>query len=354
MVWQFWGLYEGGNRRYVTGVGTAHHDAQYGDIDPKDFKPWYVALAAADADMGGNYSGPVRIDRMIQYFNEEASAYINDQAMDVDIVGFSRGSAEARDFANRIAANSNNGWYSYSVDGVQHCQKVNFRFMGLFDTVLSTNFSDSAYNLAIPDEFAYVAQAVALNEHRGKTLRQLPDSTGAFPLESIMGDAVPASVTRIELGFIGAHADIGGGFGADENQLSQVALAWMVEQAKVAGVAMGDSPLLHTIIANPVVHDKSDNQYAMTSHPVAPGVEDREVRYQDGTISTQMAMTDTGMTWADTQQFISYLPADGPFIDGDVTRIPRADHVTGTVDMQAYLNWLNENGYNINMTLRGQ
>ena len=32
-------------------------------------------------------------------------------------------------------------------DGKPGCQKVNFRFMGLFETVLSTNFSHQSYLL---------------------------------------------------------------------------------------------------------------------------------------------------------------------------------------------------------------
>ena len=67
---------------------------------------------------------------------------------------------------------------------------------------------------------------------------------------------IPASQTRIERGFIGAHADIGGGFGVNESQLAQVALTWMVNQATAAGVSMNAPP--STIIATPVVHDKSD------------------------------------------------------------------------------------------------
>src|SRR5205085_6035615 len=91
----------------------------------------------------------------------------------VDIVGFSRGAAEARDFANQIAAHTLNGVYHYSVtnkDGTktEKCQTLNFRFMGLWDTVLSTN-SGRNYNLAIPDQFAYVAHATALNEYRSDT-----------------------------------------------------------------------------------------------------------------------------------------------------------------------------------------
>ena len=58
------------------------------------------------------------------------------EVIDIDIVGFSRGAAEAREFANRIMANYQDGYYRYTADGVTHCQKVNLRFMGLFDTVL--------------------------------------------------------------------------------------------------------------------------------------------------------------------------------------------------------------------------
>jgi hypothetical protein len=231
------------------------------------------------------------------------------------------------------------------------CQKVNFRFMGLFDTVLSTNYSGISYNLAISLQFTYVAQAVALNEHRGKTTRRLLNSVGAFPLESIMGGPSPIGKKRIERGFIGSHADIGGGFGADESQLSQVALAWMVDQARAAGIKMTDSPLLHSISANPVVHDKSDNQYSTNGAPVAPGIEDRTVNYRDGRTSTQMAMNGAGMTWADTQKFISYLPAV-KLDRGQAIRFPSGDYKTGTVDMQRYLDWLNKNGYNIDMRVK--
>jgi RHS repeat-associated protein len=351
-VWQFRQLYDDGNRRYVSGVGTVYHDPKYGDINPAKYVPMLLRVDSETADMGGNYSGPARIQRMLQYFTDEADLAPDNAPMDIDIVGFSRGAAEAREFANWLIAKTTNGRYIYyDASGHQKCQKVNFRFMGLFDTVLSTNYSGTSYDLRIPEQFVYVAQAVALNEHRGDNLRRLPGSTGAFPLESIMGVAASAGKTRIERGFLGSHADIGGGFGPNESQLSQVALAWMVDQAKAAGIKMGDSPLLHTIIANPVLHDKSNNQYSTNGAPVAPGLEDRTVSYQNGKTTKQMAMTGAGMTWADTQKYISYLPAVR-LDKGQTVRFPRGDFVTGTVDMKGYLDWLNRNGYNINMKVQ--
>lgn len=232
--------------------------------------------------MAANFTGPQRIERMVAYFNAEAElATDNTALMDVDIIGYSRGGAEARDFANRINANTRNGQYSYTVmvngQAQLRCQMINFRFLGLWDTVLSTNLSGTRYQLDVVPGFQHVAQAVALNEYRGDTFRRLSDSTGAFPLESIMGSILPVGQTRIEMGFLGAHADIGGGLGTN-NELSRVALSWMIEQAKDAGVKMREEPNNY-VPANVVIHDKSDNQYCVKG----PGCsEDREVRGGEG------------------------------------------------------------------------
>ncbi|NMG03989.1 RHS repeat-associated core domain-containing protein, partial [Azoarcus taiwanensis] len=325
-------LYLEGTPRYITGPGTVDNCDPNRPIDPADFKPWYIPLPANTADMGGNYSGPARIDRMVEYFNTYATDVATDDsvAIDVDIIGFSRGAAQARDFANRIVANTTNGWYRYVINGQTHCQKVNLRFLGLWDTVLSTNLSGYAYNLAIPDEFAYVAQAAALNEYRGGVV--------AFPAESILRAPAPQGTTRIERGFLGAHSDIGGGF--PDGDLAKVALVWMVDQAKAAGVNM-DEPN-RTIIANPVIHDKSSNLLsgAPTGGPTAWS-EDRDVRYADSSVVKQRQTTDQGMTYADTVPFITYDPNPNT-----------ANNISGTVDMEGYLNWLNANGYNINMTVQ--
>ena len=352
-VWRFFELYQDGGRRYVSGVGTRHReaDAEFGaDIVPADFSRGTLlgvvpGVTLVEADMGGNYSGPARIERMIAYFNAEANAHDDTQLMQVDIIGFSRGAAQARDFANRINAATRNGEYRYTITDangqqVQRCQMINFRFLGLWDTVLSTNRSGTGYNLGIVPGFQHVAQAVALNEYRGRALRWLPNSTGAFPLESIMGGTVPMGQTRIEMGFIGAHADIGGGFPGQDRGLPLVALNWMIEQARDAGVRVRD-PEENAVILNAIIHDKSDNQYCVDG----PGCsEDRVVR--GGTGGTQRQMTGTAMTYDDTGRFISYYPATVGD-DGTQFRQPEGDHSTGTVDMMHYIEWLRGNGYNL-------
>lgn len=363
-VFNFRELYNDGNRRYISGVGTIDYSDPNRPIDPKDYVPAIVKLlpfaTTIEKDMAFNYSGRARVERMQEYFNAEADLLEDDnQAMDVDIIGFSRGAAQARDFANQIMKNTKqdlfgNYWYVYKdPQNRPQCQKVNFRFMGLWDTVLSTDAPLGTYNLHVPEAFQHVAHAIALNEHRGDTFRTLPGSTGAFPLQSIVGVTIPANQTRIEKGFIGAHADIGGGF-RNNNELAQVALTWMVEQAKLAGVSM-KTVKSNTIIPNPVIHDKSDNQYARdTVAKPADSNEDRTVTYQDGSTVKQKDMTTAGMTWLDTQNFITYNPAgvgareeqSNGTIKETYAEKP-ADASVGTVNMAAYLAWLKAHGYTL-------
>jgi hypothetical protein len=326
--------------------------------------------------MGGNYSGPARIDRMIRYLKDEANLITDpDEIMDIDIVGFSRGAAQARHFANYIVANTRNGYFHYSdvVNGeaVALCQRVNFRFIGLFDTVLSTNFSGTGYNLGIPGEFAYVAQAVALNEHRSGIIDEYgqrnpkPHSMhwGGFPLQSIGASSTAPGQIRIERGFIGAHADIGGGYPDDEQGLSLVALNWMVQQAKNAGVTM---KAVDPIPMNDVVlHDQSNVIRVGDPRILAPKevthgdmswtdyvfAEDREVRgATSGTSQRTMGFDNGGMVHADTLSYITWLPREVEQLGKGTALDPRKlGNVTGTVDMQGYLEWLRDpsNGYGL-------
>jgi len=385
-------LYQDGSRRYVSGVGTVHEDDKWGDIN----------LPPGDA--GHNGTGTRRIERMMTYLMEEARAANDNTPMDIDIVGFSRGAAQARDFANNIiqyngrSANGDmfslrtdaQGWFHYSaairdaagqIVRFEGRQCVRFRFMGLWDTVLSTN-SGRAYNMSIPMQFTHVAQAVALNEHRAhetdwnNTRRNLGLAHfGAFPLVSIGASSSARGQVRIERGFIGAHADIGGGYPAGENQLSFVALSWMVAQARSAGINMNLSGLDHIPTTNPIIHDQS-NALRVGRPTDAQGnarqftvrgllgrdthtVEDRAVQgATSGRRQREMGFTAFGpnnrsMTHADTMGFITYLPRD---LEGQrnnaqtwETRGPRQSNggtnQTGHADIAGYMQWLRQNGY---------
>jgi hypothetical protein len=275
------------------------------------------------------------------------------------VIGFSRGAAQARDFANQVLVQYKAGDYG------KVC--LEFRFMGLFDTVaqFGMGLNDGDFNMTIAPEWKYVAQAYALNEHRP-----------LFPLQSIRGSS---GGTRIELGFIGAHADIGGGYYDTQEKykgdLSDVALMWMVEQAQKAGVKFTYIDDEFRQVSTPVVHDQRNNGGApwpiivtnpnqlnfgyrydrtFTTPPsdaqdaterVVPA-DDREVRFPQG--GTTQEQSQFGLTD----------PTYGPLLEGLIVRAPNWEHRTdtfgytdncvGAVDMQKYRAWL-EQHYGLKM-----
>jgi RHS repeat-associated protein len=251
----------------------------------------------------------------------------------LDIVGFSRGSAAARDFANTVVSRAKNGYYR-NLEGVNGaCVQVNIRFMGLFDSVLS--YAVGSFNMGIPEAVGYVSQAVAVNEHRRD-----------FPLESIEPSYADLGLSsnRTERGFVGAHSDIGGGYnctggidgGCDGGDLSDVALNWMVEEAKRAGVTMSPLPSDLLTISSPILHNET------RSIPFALwGVnQDREVRYPvaadaPSPLPKQRDAPIEGLTYSDS---LTWITRDAN---------PTGSH-EGEVDMTAYGAWLQAN-YGINL-----
>ena len=304
-------LYNDGARFYITGVGTK---------DPKSGieNPWYKG--GNTADLANSLTGKERIAYMIQKFQGYAKT-AQEEIIDIDVIGFSRGAAQGRDFVNQLVANTHNGNYTYKgSDGKQVCHKVNFRFMGLWDTVLSTH--TGSYNLTIPNSVKYVAQAVAVNEHR--TL---------FPGESIYAspssDASSAGV-RNEVGFIGAHSDIGGGYG--EGDLSDVALNWMYQQAKFAGVKLKPLPDKYQTVKSPIWHDSN-------TKTIGSGFDDsgdRKFRYQGGTWYNQKIAPVLGMNYSSSLPFLQQYPT--ALADAHGNKILR-----GTIDMKGYSAWLKMN-----------
>lgn len=120
----------------------------------------------------------------------------------LDVFGFSRGSAAARVFVSRLL-------------GSFTAVNIEFRFMGIFDTVVSISNSQ---NFISPNHSAKVTQTrneitllrslfkkvfhlCAENEYRKK-----------FSLRSILNQGEGSTSSYEEMMMIGAHADIGGGY----------------------------------------------------------------------------------------------------------------------------------------------
>ena len=149
----------------------------------------------------------------------------------VDIVGFSRGAAEARDFANRIKD--------------EHPQ-ASIRWLGLFDTVESVGLpaTDAAgYRMAIPDTVERAFQIVAGDEHRR-----------FFPSTSILSASGKLDPRYQEITLPGAHSDIGGGY-KERRGLANTALRVMWQDGINHKVPFGAIPVLYREYRKEAAHD---------------------------------------------------------------------------------------------------
>jgi hypothetical protein len=283
-----------------------------------------VGIPVADHGIGGGRldvldagSARQRVDLMLERLNHDVHQRAAGSRIQVDVIGFSRGAAMARDFANTVAQRIRSGHYT----ALQRCISLNF--IGLWDTVAQFGLDGQAndrWNLSIPPEAHVVVHAVAVNEHRA-----------LFPGESILAATGqdPGKTRRLERGFIGDHADIGGSH--SDGDLSDLALSWMYDQALAAGLPLAGLSSEWRTISNPLLHD---------ARALISPASDRVLRTRDerGTTLSEVRQRDasvSGMTWAASQAMISHFPYRLRGADGRAT-------LAGRVDMQAYGRWLSE------------
>jgi hypothetical protein len=169
-------------------------------------------------------------------------------------------------------------------------------------------------------------QAVALNEHRGGATHF--DGRSIFNAPS-----TPNTANRIELGFVGSHADIGGSYATGD--LSDAALMWIIQQAKTQGIKFQDKIITDAgwnNVTNPILHDRSrNNQYRLGDPPAT----DRQFIYGNGTSVNQAAAVIGGNDWAWTRNFVSYYKT---------TCGRDGNEAVGQVDMAKYSAWLATQG----------
>jgi hypothetical protein len=143
------------------------------------------------------------------------------------VFGFSRGATEARAFLHWLSAHSKVRVQgkSMSFDGIP----LNLKFLGVFDTVESvgmagTNKLPELIKTKVPAFVQKCTHIVAAHELRD-----------AFPLTVV--DGAHRCVV-----YPGAHADVGGGYAAQEqgrsDKLARMALLQMLDEARGAGLKM--------------------------------------------------------------------------------------------------------------------
>ncbi|WP_276808131.1 DUF6531 domain-containing protein [Castellaniella defragrans] len=301
-VWKLAQAYEDGPAYYHAGPGNGY----YAD--------WDAVVAAGSRQILSN-----QWQSLLNALDRARGAAA---PVPIDILGYSRGAALARDFANRIARHTRDGWFSYDdpLRGtIGLC--VDLRFLGLFDTVAQFGLlgaANAGFDLGIAGAWHWVAHAVALHE-----LRAL------FPLVSAAGDAG----NTVEAPFIGAHADIGGGLLLDERlqpvpggDLSDVALNWMRWQALAALVPVAELAPDDRAVTRPLLHDERS--------PALRGLPPGDRALQDAAART------LGPQGADPRLGDAQRRIVEAFIRRADAAADESGAVAGSVDMAAYGAWL--------------
>ncbi|PJX28299.1 hypothetical protein CAP48_03795 [Advenella sp. S44] len=372
--------YNSGPVHYIGGPGTT--DGVYALAEPAVYGvssvlqrpyilgPLGVLLRPLDTLFADSVPGIVRtqMHRLIDsLLTDAASLRTAGGHIPIDIIGFSRGATAARIFANLLMQQTRDGLFTAKIhapyakngqapDGIMTVSAcLDFRFMGLFDTVTQLGVlgsNNAAHDYRVSPAWHWVAHAVALNEHNN-----------IFPLTSI-GRSDRQNFH--EIGFMGNHSDMGGTIQDTDTtsvanasglpgDLGNVVLQWMHQQGLSAGVAFKPLPQDLLRIRNPLVHNN-----LMGYEPENPASErlasDRKMETEDGITIRQHQSVKFGR--ARRMQIEQFIERDLPtahaltvadLFYGNMMAVPPGKEkalvsqpIVGRADIQAYAKWLRE------------
>ncbi|SDC29249.1 phospholipase effector Tle1 domain-containing protein, partial [Acinetobacter boissieri] len=374
-VVRFRNAYDGSVDQKSTGIDIAHtqwagqNKTFSQNVTGNHFEGFYISGAGTtdqytglksiynDLDAGIGETLPQRVNQMLIYFSQYMQKVVEHQnitkdkngykeiSIPIDVVGFSRGAASARMFASKLdyllkqdykyggdpvlAGSLTKYWGQLNKEKLKCLGiNINYNFLGIWDTVPSLGINiendvresnDIHASISVSDKFAYVAHAVAVNEHRENFMARSiytsiadakANDTSKYNIEN---KAKNHQQVKIERGFMGAHSDIGGGY--SEGDLNKVPLMWMIDQAKNVGVKFNQGVIdnkKYNKVMDPVVHDSvGDIKAGLGRSPglalMQPG---REFRWSgasnDGDAKNNNqhnTFAHLGLNWKDTLQF---------------------------------------------------
>ena len=207
-VVRFKELYQGNNAEYMEGVGT-----RFGIVGKF---------------LGGIFGagGQTRIKEM---YDELCENYANGDK-EIDIIGFSRGAALAVHFANKI------GKEGIQLKGGQ-AEKPRVRFLGLWDIVGSFGLSFNNILNFQEINLGYDIETVNKCVDNCFHAMALDERRESFNVTRLDPDNQFNNIH--EVWFRGVHSDIGGG---NLNvQRSNIALKWMLDQARNCGLRFNET-----------------------------------------------------------------------------------------------------------------
>jgi uncharacterized protein (DUF2235 family) len=238
------------SRFFRTLVKNGHSQLAYyqpgvGTIDPERSNSHWARLRNS---VGRKYDG--MIGWMFNTHTSAAYRYLMDQYQDGDdvfLLGFSRGAFICRVLAGMLHKVGllhggqeemlSFAWQVYTPrDNFEaagrfkkfYARPVKIRFLGLWDTVNSVG---NPFHLSVFPS--------TLNNHSVEVVRHAMaiDERRVMFLQNMWTDSPTDKQDVLQVWFPGVHADIGGGYTGDSSPgLAGIPLAWMIREARAAGV----------------------------------------------------------------------------------------------------------------------
>ncbi|MEL6384222.1 MAG: DUF2235 domain-containing protein [Cyanobacteria bacterium J06626_18] len=214
------------NGRYLTNVVFFYAEYLKAGIRAEYFPGVGSSVRITNRIVGGAFG--VGASRVINTAFRKLKDHYRQGDPVIDVVGYSRGAALARAFADKTFKD-----FDELVDkkGQTLAEPPEIRFIGLFDTVASfgvpLNDTELFFQERIPISTKSAFHAMALDVRRA-----------GFGLDRAYGDNV------LEVWFRGGHGDIGGNSvssnGLPNRSRINIALVFMLKKAQAAGVPLRD------------------------------------------------------------------------------------------------------------------
>jgi uncharacterized protein (DUF2235 family) len=158
------------------------------------------------------------------------------------------GAGKLTDLANHLL-NFVGGFFARHLDADQLIADVPIKSVAVWDTVGSMGIPAYAGDKRY-DVFRFVDTKLSNKVQNGFHAMALDELRGDFPVTAWESRAGIKQVW-----FVGAHADVGGGYSAQESRLSDIALEWMMKQLAEVGVRLA-TPLTYKPepLIGPAIH----------------------------------------------------------------------------------------------------
>jgi uncharacterized protein (DUF2235 family) len=158
------------------------------------------------------------------------------------------GAGKLTDLANHLL-NFVGGFFARQLDADQLIADVPIKSVAVWDTVGSMGIPAYAGDKRY-DVFRFVDTKLSNKVQNGFHAMAVDELRGDFPVT-----AWDSRAGIKQVWFVGAHADVGGGYSAQESRLSDIALEWMMRQLAEVGVRLA-TPLTYKPepLIGPAIH----------------------------------------------------------------------------------------------------